>query len=165
MNRAGDRSNGLMSSEEVGGLPVFDRWKIPRIGTIDHMMIDRISGHVAYAVLCLKGCPGLYPIPWCLLRYEPSVNGYRADFTEEELWNAPPFDDRDWKDPDWALLGRSVTNPGVAVLSVGRKPCIRRSLHCCRARWGGLWIAPDVLLFRNERSRGAPAIARQTGCG
>nr|WP_309248201.1 PRC-barrel domain-containing protein [Bradyrhizobium japonicum] len=46
------------------------------IGEIDHLIIDKVTGRVAYAVLSLGGFVGLghshYPIPWGALKYDTS---------------------------------------------------------------------------------------------
>ena len=57
----------LISSEDVEGTNVYDM-KGTTIGEIDHLMIDKISGRVTYAVMSFGGFLGLghshYPIPW-----------------------------------------------------------------------------------------------------
>ncbi|WP_341850570.1 PRC-barrel domain-containing protein [Bradyrhizobium barranii] len=46
------------------------------IGEIDHLIIDKVTGRVAYAVLSLGGYVGLghshYRIPWGALKYDTS---------------------------------------------------------------------------------------------
>ena len=57
----------LIGSDKVEGTPVYgadDR----KIGTVQRVMIDKISGKVAYAVISFGGFLGIgedyYPIPW-----------------------------------------------------------------------------------------------------
>jgi sporulation protein YlmC with PRC-barrel domain len=56
----------LISSEDVEGTNVYDM-KGTQIGEIDHLMIDKVSGRVTYAVMSFGSFLGLghshYPIP------------------------------------------------------------------------------------------------------
>jgi sporulation protein YlmC with PRC-barrel domain len=65
----------LISSEDVEGVNVYDM-QGKKIGEIDHLMIDKISGRVTYAVMSFGGFLGLghshYPVPWGALKYAQS---------------------------------------------------------------------------------------------
>ena len=65
------------------------------IGQIDHLLIEKISGRVAYAVMSFGGFLGLarnhYPIPWSALKYDTALQGYRTGITEGQLKDAPEF--------------------------------------------------------------------------
>lgn len=97
-------NHGLISSDDVEGTEVYgpDR---SNLGEIDHLVIDKVSGHVAYAVMSFGGFMGLghshYPIPWSSLKYDPDLGGYRAGITESQLRDAPDFSDDSWGDRDW----------------------------------------------------------------
>jgi hypothetical protein len=95
----------LISSEDVEGTGVYGPSDNSEIGTIDHLMIEKISGRVTYAVMSFGGFLGLghshYPIPWAALKYDTSVNGYRTGITEVQLKDAPAFSDDAWDDRDW----------------------------------------------------------------
>ena len=75
------------------------------IGQIDHLLIEKISGRVAYAVMSFGGFLGLahshYPIPWSALKYDTALQGYRTGITESQLKDAPAFSDDSWMDRDW----------------------------------------------------------------
>ena len=75
------------------------------IGEIDHLIIDKVSGRVAYAVMSFGGFVGLghshYPIPWGALTYDTSLGGFRTNITEQQLKDAPEFSDDSWQDRDW----------------------------------------------------------------
>jgi hypothetical protein len=94
---------GLIASDKVEGTYVYDA-KGEHIGSIERLMIDKISGQVAYAVLSFGGflgiCSEYYPIPWSSLKYDTSLGGYRLNVTEEQLKNAPKYtgDSWDWND-------------------------------------------------------------------
>jgi PRC-barrel domain protein len=76
-----------------------------KIGTIERLMIDKLSGNVAYAVLSFGGFLGLgqkhLPIPWGRLAYDRTLGAYQLDLTDEELKAAPSFaadQEFDWGD-------------------------------------------------------------------
>jgi hypothetical protein len=94
----------LISSEDVHGTDVYGAGD-ESIGEIDHLLIEKISGRVAYAVMSFGGFLGLahshYPIPWAALKYDTALGGYRTGITEQQLKDAPAFSDDSWDDRDW----------------------------------------------------------------
>ena len=94
----------LISSEDVEGTTVYDM-KGSKIGDIDHLMIDKVSGRVNYAVMSFGGFIGLghshYPIPWNALKYDTKLDGYVTGITEAQLKDAPAFSDDSWSDRNW----------------------------------------------------------------
>jgi sporulation protein YlmC with PRC-barrel domain len=94
----------LISSEDVEGTHVYGV-DGKKIGEIDHLMIDKISGRVTYAVISFGGFLGLghshYPVPWAALKYDPNLGGYITGITEEKLKDAPAFSDDAWSDRSW----------------------------------------------------------------
>ena len=94
----------LIESDRVEGTTVYD----PNgndIGSIKRLMIEKVSGKVAYAVMSFGGFLGMgedeHTIPWSKLTYDTSLGGYRTDITEEQLQGAPTFyreSDYDWTD-------------------------------------------------------------------
>jgi hypothetical protein len=94
----------LISSEDVEGTEVYGP-EGNDIGEIDHLMIDKVSGRVAYAVMSFGGFLGLghshYPVPWGALTYDTTLGGFRTDVTEQQLKDAPEFSDDSWGDRDW----------------------------------------------------------------
>ena len=97
-------NHALISSNDVEGIKVFDLAD-NAIGTIDHLMIDKLSGRVLYAVLSFGGFMGLahshYPVPWAKLRYDKSIEAFRTDINAERLKDAPEFSDDSWDNRDW----------------------------------------------------------------
>ena len=84
----------LIESDRVEGTTVYD----PRghnIGSIKRLMIEKISGKVAYAVMSFDTFLGMggreHTIPWNKLDYDTSLGGYRTDITEEQLRGAPDY--------------------------------------------------------------------------
>lgn len=94
----------LIGSDKVEGTAVYgtdDR----KIGSVQRVMIDKISGKVAYAVVSFGGFLGMgedyYPMPWANLKYDTNLGGYRAGVTEDQIRGAPKFNrntDWDWSD-------------------------------------------------------------------
>ncbi len=84
----------LISSREVEGAAVYGA---DGKGSIDHLVIERVSGQVAYAVVDFGGFLGRlkshYRLPWPTLTYDTKLDGYRTDITKEQLNCAPGFDE------------------------------------------------------------------------
>ena len=93
-----------MDGEDVQGTQVYSP-DDSHIGDIDHLMIEKVSGKVAYAVMSFGGFMGMgtnmYPVPWGALKYDTSMGGYRTNITEAQLQNAPAYDDNSWADRNW----------------------------------------------------------------
>ena len=94
----------LVESDRVEGTTVYDP-QGNNIGSIKRIMIDKITGQVAYAVLSFGGFLGVgteeHSIPWNKLTYDTNLDGFRTDITEQQLRGAPAFSrdrDYDWSD-------------------------------------------------------------------
>jgi PRC-barrel domain len=96
-----DKEQGnLIGSDKVEGTAVYGADN-EKIGSIERVMIDKMSGKVSYAVLAFGGFLGLghdhYPLPWASLKYDTSLGGYRTAVTEGQLQDAPKYtSDSDW---------------------------------------------------------------------
>lgn len=95
----------LISSEDVLNTSVYGSGD-EHVGEIDHLMIDKESGRVLYAVVSFGGFLGLghshYPIPWAALSYDTDLEGFRTEVTEQQLRDAPEFSDDSWSSREWA---------------------------------------------------------------
>ena len=92
----------LIESDRVEGTTVYDP-SGKDIGSIKRLMIEKISGKVAYAVMSFGGFLGLgeeeHTVPWNKLNYDTSL----GDITEAQLRGAPSFyRDRDYEWSDRA---------------------------------------------------------------
>ena len=91
----------LIASDRVEGTPVRGTDGAP-IGTIERVMIDKLTGNVAYAVLTFNGVVGVgqrrLPIPWRQLTYDRKLAAYHVDLTENEFSAMPQKPDMDWGD-------------------------------------------------------------------
>jgi hypothetical protein len=97
----------LIESDRVEGTTVYDP-QGNNIGSIKRLMIEKLSGHVAYPVMSFGGFLGMgseeHAIPWSKLTYDTNLGGYRTDVTENQLRGAPAFSrDRNW---DWSDRNR-----------------------------------------------------------
>jgi hypothetical protein len=100
-----NETGNLIGSDKVDGTAVYgaDRNKI---GSIERVMIDKLSGKVSYAVLSFGGFLGIgddyYPLPWQSLKYDTSLGGYVTGVTESQLQGAPHYGNDNtwnWSDP------------------------------------------------------------------
>lgn len=84
----------LIGSDKVEGTSVFGI-DGDKIGSIERVMIDKISGRVSYAVLGFGGFLGLgndhYPLPWQSLKYDTRLGGYVTGVTADQLRAAPHY--------------------------------------------------------------------------
>jgi hypothetical protein len=99
----------LIASDRVIGTGVR-RPDGGRVGVIERLMLDKVTGRVAYAVMSFGGFLGLgsafYTLPWSVLRFAPEHDAYVVDITENQLRDAPPRspegtdpkDDRAWEE-------------------------------------------------------------------
>lgn len=99
-NLSARETAGLIGSDKVEGTAVY-RSNGDRIGTIDRLMIDKLSGKVAYAVMSFGGFLGIgddhYPVPWSLLTYNTDLGGYEVNISDAQLRGAPRFtQNEDW---------------------------------------------------------------------
>ena len=90
----------LIGSDKVEGTAVYGADE-KKIGSLERVMIDKIGGKVAYAVVSFGGFMGMgedyYPLPWSMLTYDTRLGGYRVGLTRDQLDNAPKYS----KSTDW----------------------------------------------------------------
>ena len=96
-------SANVISSDRVEGTSVYNSAG-DKLGTIDDLMIDKLSGQVRYAVLEFGGFLGMgkdrYPIPWNMLKYDTAQEGYVVPLQKETLEGAPKYADTSIPDYD-----------------------------------------------------------------
>ncbi len=90
------KKHNMIASDRVEGTSVR-RPKGDKIGSIERLMIDKVSGKVAYAVLSFGGFLGIgnkhLPIPWSLLNYNVEMDAYELDIGDDVLRKAPSSDE------------------------------------------------------------------------
>ena len=114
-----DSRHHLIESDRVEGTAVLNREGV-KIGTIQRLMIDKLSGQVAYAVMSSGGFLGIgetyHPIPWEVLNYNREEGSYVVDLDRDRLRAAPYYagsDEPDWSDRDYDV--RIRTYYGVVI--------------------------------------------------
>lgn len=87
-------TENVISSDRVEGTSVYNAAG-DKLGTIDDLMIDKVSGQVRYAVMEFGGFLGMgtdrYPIPWSMLKYNTSQDGYVVPLDKTRLEGAPRY--------------------------------------------------------------------------
>jgi len=101
-------TGNLIGSDKVEGTAVYGADN-EKIGSIERVMIDKVSGRVSYAVLGFGGFLGIgndhYPLPWQSLKYDTRLGGYVTGVTENQLRGAPRYsNDNDW---NWGDIARN----------------------------------------------------------
>ncbi|GAD20640.1 PRC-barrel domain-containing protein [Acidovorax sp. MR-S7] len=87
-------ASSVISSDKVNGTAVYNP-NGEKLGSIDHLMIDKLSGQVRYAVMEFGGFLGIgtdrYPLPWNSMKYDTGLEGYVVSLSKEQLENAPRY--------------------------------------------------------------------------
>ncbi|HEV6968511.1 MULTISPECIES: PRC-barrel domain-containing protein [Roseateles] len=83
-----------ISSSKVEGTNVYNL-QGDKLGSIDDLVIDKRSGQVRYAALEFGGFLGVgtdrYPLPWNMLKYDTTKDGYVVNLDKTQLDNAPRY--------------------------------------------------------------------------
>src|ERR1700751_3792788 len=81
----------LVPSDRVEHVCVYGR-DGTKLGSIERLMLDKVTGTVAYAVIKTGGVLSThhhYPIRWNALRYDCARQAYEAEATLEDLQAGP----------------------------------------------------------------------------
>ena len=88
---ATDETDRLISSDKVVGTTVYNL-QGEHLGSVYNLMVDKISGQVAYAVMSFGGFLGMgesyHPLPWRVLKYDVRQGGYVVDLDRRRLEGA-----------------------------------------------------------------------------
>jgi hypothetical protein len=88
-------SGTLIASSEVEGTNVYNP-KGEKLGTVDDIMIDKVSGKAIYAIMSFGGFLGIgekhHPLPWTALTYDERTGGYVVNLDKTMLENAPSYE-------------------------------------------------------------------------
>lgn len=93
--------NVVKAKEDVCGKSVKNKAGAD-LGKIKELVIDKLSGHVAYVVLDSGSFLGLggkyFALPWEIFHYNNDKDCFCVDINEERLKQAPGFDKDHWPD-------------------------------------------------------------------
>jgi sporulation protein YlmC with PRC-barrel domain len=81
-------------ASKVVGTPVFAGGG-EKLGHVQDVMLDKLADRLVFAVVAVSFSPGIgqqcVPVPWRLLDYDPSLQGYVIGLTAAQFRNAPVF--------------------------------------------------------------------------
>lgn len=106
-SRTASGHTSLITADKVQGTNVYNR-EGEKLGSVANVVLDKLSGRVAYADMSFGGFLGIgdrhHPLPWAKLKYDTSKGGYVVDMNKEQLKNAPHYgagDQVNWEDREW----------------------------------------------------------------
>lgn len=93
-------TNGaLISAERVNGTNVYNT-KGEKLGHVEDIIIDKVSGQAIYAVMSFGGFLGMgtkqHPLPWSTLQYDKQQDGYVVNLDKKVLEAAPTYEGNDF---------------------------------------------------------------------
>src|SRR5215212_5751605 len=93
----------FIESDRIEGTVVYDA-RGHRVGEVKRLIIEKVSGQVAFVIIAFQSFFGLgeddHALAWNKLHYDQELEGYRTDVTEEQVRAAPNFPvrtDQDYK--------------------------------------------------------------------
>ena len=89
-----ETGGSIISSDKVEGTAVYNEAG-EKLGSIDDLMINKLSGQISYAALEFGGFLGMgtdrYPVPWRMLKYSEQQGGYVVPLNKDLLSKAPKY--------------------------------------------------------------------------
>jgi sporulation protein YlmC with PRC-barrel domain len=83
-----------ISADRVEGTDVYNTGG-EHLGSIDDLILDKVSGKVIYAVMSFGGFLGIgekyHPVPWSMLNYSDDKDGYVVPLDRSQLEKAPAY--------------------------------------------------------------------------
>jgi hypothetical protein len=106
-SRAIQAGTCIVAADEVGGTIVYSR-NGGKLGMIDRLLIDKVSGKIAYVVMSSTDVTATgqqrRALPWSVLAYDPLVGGYVVNLDRKVYDNGLTFerdDGIDWNSMAW----------------------------------------------------------------
>jgi len=97
-----DETHNLISADKVVGTAVYNL-KEEHLGSVYSLMLNKLNGQVAYAIMSFGGFLGMgesyHPLPWRVLTYDTRLGGYVVDLDRSRLEKAPSYTSAN--QPDW----------------------------------------------------------------
>jgi sporulation protein YlmC with PRC-barrel domain len=103
---SGTSSSSLISAGRVQGTAVYNT-KGDHLGHVEDIMLHKVSGKVAYALMAFGGFLGIgekyHPLPWSMLKYDIAQEGYVVPLDKNSLKGAPSYErsEFDYDDAEW----------------------------------------------------------------
>jgi len=99
-----DTSGTLIAASKVNGTTVYNTGG-EKLGSIYDVMLEKVSGKAAYAIMSFGGFLGMgeqyHPLPWNQLTYDRGQGGYVVNLDRQRLEGAPAYSASDlnaWDD-------------------------------------------------------------------
>ena len=106
---ATDETQNLISADKVVGTNVYNRAG-EKLGSVYGLMLNKLNGQVAYAVMSFGGFLGIgesyHPLPWRILTYDTRLGGYVVDLDRRQLEDAPTYTAA--SEPDWRTYSERI---------------------------------------------------------
>jgi sporulation protein YlmC with PRC-barrel domain len=107
MQDASDTSGRLIAADKVEGTTVYNSAG-ENLGSVEDIMLDKMSGKACYAVLSFGGFLGMgtkqYPLPWEKLTYDTNMGGFVVNIDKATLENAPAYTEGGMRESDWRAV-------------------------------------------------------------
>jgi hypothetical protein len=88
-------SGTLIAADHVTGTNVYNTAG-EMLGSVDNILIDKVSGRAIYAVMAFGGFLGMgerfHPLPWAALKYDTDKGGYVVNLDRKRLEAAPSYE-------------------------------------------------------------------------
>ena len=101
----------IVTANRINASAVFSRAG-HALGTLDRLLIDRVSGKIAYAVVAVAavGCneERRQALPWGVLTYDPLMAGYLVNLDRKVLESGPTFEPDETLDWNSEALNRRL---------------------------------------------------------
>lgn len=92
-------SGNLIAAERVNGTNVYNT-KGEKLGHVEDIMIDKVTGKTIYAIMSFGGFLGMgarqHPLPWSTLKYDQEQSGYVVNLDKQTLESAPTHEGDDF---------------------------------------------------------------------
>jgi hypothetical protein len=102
-----DQAERVVAADRINGSAVYSRAG-NALGTVECLMIDKVGGKIAYAVIAVTAvgseCSRRQALPWSVLTYDPLMGGYFVNLDRKILENGPtlgPDETVDWNNQAW----------------------------------------------------------------
>lgn len=114
-----DHSTNIVKSAEVIGVTVKNP-EGDKLGKIEEIVLDKLSGQVHYVVLSFGGILGMgdkfFAFPWKSISYSKDDKSFILNVSKEKLKGAKGFDKDHWPDmaqEQWAQDIKSYYNDSL----------------------------------------------------
>jgi len=106
-------ASAIVNADNVIGVEVKNN-QDESLGEVQALMIDKLTGEVAYVVLSYGGFLGmgdkLFALPWSIFSYDANDDCFKIPLNQAQLKNSPGFDKDKWPDMSSQQWRDSIQN-------------------------------------------------------